>query len=49
MSLVSVKARTSSDDWKPEEMVTVAEAILASSSSVMVSSASMTFGPSFSV
>ena len=49
MSLVSVKARTSSDDWKPEEMVMVAELMLVSSTSVMVRFASMTFRPSFSV
>ena len=32
---VSVKARTSSADWKPEEMVTVADSMLVSSASVM--------------
>ena len=49
MPLALVKARTSSADWKPEEMVMVAESMLVSSTSVMVSSASMALAPSFSV
>ena len=40
------KARTSSADWKPEEMVTVADSMLESSISVMVREESMTLAPS---
>ena len=36
ISVVLEKARTSSADWKPEEMVTVADSMLVSSTSVMV-------------
>ena len=43
------KARTSSADWKPEEMVTVADSMLESSASVMVREESMTVAPSPSV
>ena len=35
MPLALEKARTSSADWKPEEMVTVADSMLVSSASVM--------------
>ena len=49
MPLASVKARTSSEDWKPEEMVTVADSMLVSSASVMVREESMTVAPSPSV
>ena len=46
---VSEKARTSSADWKPEEMVTVADSMLVSSASVIVREESMTVAPSPSV
>ena len=46
---VSEKARTSSADWKPEEMVTVADSMLVSSSSEMEREESMTVAPSPSV
>ena len=46
---VSEKARTSSADWKPEKMVTVADSMLVSSASVMVRDESMTVAPSPSV
>ena len=48
-SLVLEKARTSSEDWKPEEMVTVADSMFVSSASVMVREESMTVAPSPSV
>ena len=46
ISVVSEKARTSSEDWKPEEMVTVADSRLVSSTSARVREASMTEAPS---
>ena len=46
MPLALEKARTSSADWKPEEMVTVADSMLVSSASVMVREESMTVAPS---
>ena len=46
---VSEKARTSSADWKPEEMVMVADSMLVSSASVMVREESITVAPSPSV
>ena len=44
-----LKARTSSEVWKPEEMVTVADSMLVSSTSVKERVESMTEAPSFSV
>ena len=43
MAEVSEKARTSSADWKPEEMVTVADSMLVSSASEMVREESILF------
>ena len=45
MPLASEKARTSSEDWKPEEMVTVADSRLVSSTSASVRESSMTVAP----
>ena len=45
ISEVSEKARTSSEDWKPEEMVTVADARFVSSTSARVREPSMTVAP----
>ena len=49
MPLPSVNARTSSADWKPEEIVIVADSMLVSSKSVIVKLSSITVAPSFSV
>ena len=49
ISEVSEKARTSSPDWNPEEMVTVADSRFVSSTSASVREASMTEAPSPSV
>ena len=49
MAEVLLKLRTSSADWKPEEMVTVADSMLVSSSSEMEREESMTVAPSPSV
>ena len=49
MSVASVNARTSAADWKPEDMVMVADSMLVSSASVMVREASITVAPSPSV
>ena len=46
---VLLKLRTSFADWKPEEMVTVADSMLVSSASVMEREESMTVAPSPSV
>ena len=48
MPLPFVNARTSSADWKPEEIVTVADSKLVSSESVLERLESMTEAPSFS-
>ena len=49
ISGVLEKARTSSADWKPLEMVTMASWMLVSSSSVMVREFSINLAVSFSV
>ena len=45
ISVVLEKARTSCEDWKPEEMETVADSRFVSSTSASVREASMTVAP----